>query len=109
MTVRVTFQQPDGTVATVDGQPGMTLMEVARESGIEGILAECGGGAICSTCHVRVCPTWFAAVGEASQTEDMLLELAPGRSEFSRLSCQITLTAAHDGLSVTVPEEQADY
>jgi len=104
--VNVHFIQPDNTRQSVEGSEGMTLMETAREAGIPGILAECGGGAICSTCHVHIAAEWIGKVGPAEQ---MLLELAPGRDENSRLSCQIVLTADLDGLTVTVPEEQSDY
>lgn len=109
MSVSVTFNNGLGSSETVLGEPGMTLMEVAREAGVDGIIAECGGGATCSTCHVWVEPDWIAQVGKPPAQEDMLLEFAPGRTELSRLSCQITLTPELDGLSVTVPDEQAGY
>ena len=107
--VNVHFIQPDSTRQSVEGSEGMTLMETAREAGIPGILAECGGGAICSTCHVHIAPEWIEKVGTAPEMEQMLLEFAPGKDESSRLSCQIVLTPELDGLTVTVPEEQSDY
>ena len=105
----ITFVQPDGTRHEITADPGMTVMEVARENNIPGVLAECGGGCICSTCHVVLDARFYDSFRSSEPTEDMLLELAPGRSEFSRLSCQIELTEAHDGLVVTVPAEQAEY
>lgn len=103
------FVQPDGNRQEVETEPGMTIMEVAREANIRGILAECGGGAICSTCHVHLDPSFFNMFPAKDPTEDMLLDLAPGRDEWSRLSCQIELSDQHDGLVVNVPAEQSDY
>ncbi|MFC5357624.1 2Fe-2S iron-sulfur cluster-binding protein [Azospirillum himalayense] len=100
------FVMPDGTERAVDVPDGWSLMEGARRDGIPGIVAECGGGATCATCHVIVDPTWFAVVGEPPDTESMLLELASERGETSRLSCQILMTDALDGITVRVPESQ---
>lgn len=83
-------------------------MEAARQQDVPGIVAECGGGAICSTCHVRVHRDWLAITGESTEVEKMLLELAPESDETSRLSCQITVTEEMDGLVVYVPSEQAE-
>lgn len=107
--MNIHFVQPDGTKQTVEADLGMTVMEVAREANIAGVLAECGGGAICSTCHVHIAPEYFESFPAREPTEEMLLELAPGCDGFSRLSCQIELTEAHDGLVVTVPAEQSEY
>lgn len=103
------FVQPDGSRHDVEADPGMTVMEVAREANVPGVLAECGGGAICSTCHVHVAPDFFDSFPSKEPTEEMLLDLAPGRDAFSRLSCQIELTDAHEGLEIIVPAEQSDY
>lgn len=107
--MNIHFVQPDGSRETIAAEAGMTVMEVARENNVVGVLAECGGGAICSTCHVHIAPEFFASFPAPEPTETMLLELAPGHNETSRLSCQIELTAAHDGLVIIVPAEQSDY
>lgn len=104
---KVTFLQPDGSRQEIDVPDGWSVMEGARHHDVPGILAECGGGALCATCHVHVDPAWREVTGEASETENMLLELAPGRDESSRLSCQILVTEAMDGLVVRVPGDQA--
>jgi len=107
--VIVHFVQPDGSRLDVEVDPGLTIMEAAREANIPGILAECGGGCICSTCHVIVDERFFESFPAKEPTEDMLLDLAPGRTEFSRLSCQLELSADHEGLVVTIPDEQPEY
>lgn len=103
----VTFVQPDGSQRTIDIPTGWSIMEGARNEGVPGIVAECGGGALCSTCHVHVADAWRDAVGPATELEEALLGLAPGADDSSRLSCQINMVDAFDGLVVRVPEEQA--
>jgi 2Fe-2S ferredoxin len=93
-----------GTIVT--GAEGSSLMEVLRNAGITGIIGECGGAAACASCHVFVDSDWFARLGSMDDAEnDMLDFAATERTEFSRLSCQITLGAETDGLRVTVPAE----
>jgi len=97
----------DGQKKTVSGQPGTSLMENLRNAGIEGIVAECGGSMSCASCHVFVDADWLTATGEVSDMEsDMLDCTATEREDGSRLSCQIMLAEALDGLHVSVPDEQ---
>ena len=102
--VTVIFITPEGQTRTVDARPGSTLMEAARDNGIRGIVAECGGACSCATCHVHVAADWFDKLPAMSRTEADMLEFADGLDErWSRLSCQIVLDDALEGLSVTVP------
>lgn len=101
------FVLADGTMQTVNAKLDLSLMEAARQSNVPGIIADCGGGALCATCHVHVAPEWFEVVGPPSPTEEMMLELAPGRDALSRLSCQINFTPDLDGIILHVPDEQA--
>ncbi len=105
---KTTFIAADGTKTELQIDTGWTLMEAARQQDVPGIVAECGGGAICATCHVRIHPDWLDIVGRAAAVEEMLLEFAPEADETSRLSCQITVTDEMDGLVVYVPSEQAE-
>lgn len=103
----VIFTLPDGGERTLDIPAGLSVMEGARDKeGLGGIVAECGGGAICGTCHVQVDPAWYGRVGEPEGSEAALLEMVPQRSETSRLACQIVLGDEHEGLRVRVPSEQ---
>lgn len=102
----VVFIASDGVEHQVDVPIGWSLMEAARRDGIEGIVAECGGGAICGTCHVHIDPAWAAKTGEPEITESALLEIVPERSDTSRLACQVIMTEELDGLSVRIPAEQ---
>ncbi len=103
---RITYIEPGGQSQTVDAELGSTVMEAAIRSGIPGIEAECGGACSCATCHVYVDDAWAAAVGGPSPMEEDMLDFAYDVRPTSRLSCQIKVTAALDGLVVHVPERQ---
>jgi ferredoxin, 2Fe-2S len=103
---KITFIQPDGTEQTVDGDNGMTVMEVAKKNLIDGVEAECGGACACATCHVFVDEAWSDKTGSASEMEEDMLDFAFDVRPTSRLSCQIKVSDALDGLIVRVPEKQ---
>jgi ferredoxin, 2Fe-2S len=103
----VHFILPNGDVRLVEAKEGWSLMEAARDAAVPGIIAECGGSAVCSTCHVYVEDEWLEAVGSASELEMVTLDLAPQPTDASRLSCQIVVRPELDGLRVRVPSEQA--
>jgi ferredoxin, 2Fe-2S len=103
---KITFIQPDGTEQAVEGDVGMTVMETAKKHLIDGIEAECGGACACATCHVYVDEAWTDKVGRPSEMEEDMLDFAFDVRATSRLSCQIKVTDALDGLVVRVPEKQ---
>ena len=104
----VTYIQPDGTRRAVDIPDGDSVMSGAMQNNVRGILAECGGVLACATCHVYVDPAWFDHLPPPATDEaDMLEATAAERRPTSRLSCQILMTAALDGLVVTVPDSQS--
>ena len=83
---------------------GVSVMEGAIQNGIAGILAICGGSCACSTCHAYVDEAWMPTVGAPDEIEDSTLELAFERKPNSRLTCQIEVTPALDGLVVYVAQ-----
>jgi 2Fe-2S ferredoxin len=104
---KVTYRLTDGTEQTVDALAGESLMSIAMDNNIEGILGRCGGECNCGTCHVRVDEDWLAKLPEPSPTEDMMLDGVPAeRLPNSRLSCQIKLSSELDGITVAVAETQ---
>ncbi|CAN5412279.1 2Fe-2S iron-sulfur cluster-binding protein [soil metagenome] len=103
---RITFIQHNGTEQTVDGLSGMSVMEAAVKNFVPGIDADCGGACACATCHVYVDPDWAAKTGPRSAMEEDMLDFAFDVQESSRLSCQIKISDALDGLRVRVPEKQ---
>jgi 2Fe-2S ferredoxin len=103
----VIFQSPDGTERKVTAESGIVLMQAAVSNGVAGIVAECGGNASCATCHVYVDSRHADLVGPPNDVEDEMLDFtAAERRPTSRLSCQVQLSDALDGLVVHVPEEQ---
>ena len=104
---KITFIGTDGLRYEVEAENGSTVMENAVRNGVPGIEAECGGACACATCHVYVADEWRAAVGEAEPMEEDMLDFAYDVRPGSRLSCQIRVSDALDGLVVTVPETQA--
>ena len=103
---KVTFIEFNGTRHEVAAQSGLSLMRAAVDNGVPGIDADCGGECACATCHVYVDPAWFARTGAPGEMEKSMLSFAAAARETSRLACQIAVTAALDGLVVTMPDGQ---
>lgn len=103
---KITYIEHDGTVHTVEAEIGSTVMETALRNDVSSIVAECGGGCTCATCLVHVDDAWSAKVGPPSAEEEEMLDTAFEVKPTSRLSCQIKVTAALDGLIVHTPAYQ---
>jgi len=103
--VRVTITTRTGEAVAIDAEPNRTLMEVVRENGINELLAICGGCCSCATCHVYVDPAFANRLPPVSEDEDGLLDGSMHRKAESRLSCQIRMSAALEGLRATVAPE----
>ncbi len=102
----ITLIEFSGTEHTIRAQAGKSLMQNALDNGVPGIDADCGGSCACGTCHVFVDPEWLAQTGQRTEMEEAMLGMRPDRADNSRLSCQIQVTDALDGLSVRLPEFQ---
>jgi 2Fe-2S ferredoxin len=93
--------------AQIRSKTGKSLMQAAQSGGVDGIAADCGGSLTCATCHVMVREPWASQLPPPSADEQAMLEFtAVLRQPNSRLSCQIQLTEALDGLTVDLPESQ---
>jgi 2Fe-2S ferredoxin len=104
---KVTYVTSKGDAREVDVAVGTTVMAAALKNGIDGIVAECGGVCMCSTCHVFVDEKFFSRLPPAQDTEEAVLEIAAEeRQPTSRLSCQIKVTDDLDGLIIRLPERQ---
>ena len=104
---KITYIEANGTEHVVEVPNGLTVMEGARDNDVPGIEADCGGACACSTCHVYVAPDWVERLPPRDEMEADMLDFAwepdPVRS---RLTCQIRVTDALDGLVVQIPERQ---
>lgn len=103
---KITFIEHEGTEHLVEAAAGISLMAVAAEHGVPGILADCGGYCSCATCHVYIDNAWGEKLPEPSDEENQMVEYAFDANDSSRLSCQIQVSEELDGLIVRLPERQ---
>ena len=106
-TIVVHLVEASGARHTLHALAAQSLMRAAVDAGIDAIKADCGGTMSCVTCHVYVDPGWASRLPPPSADEGAMLEMtAAPRRPTSRLSCQIALVGAFDGLTVTLPSTQ---
>ena len=102
----INFIEFGGAERKIDAALGESIMVAATSNLIPGIDADCGGECSCATCHVLIDKDWRAKLPPISDTENSMLDLNPDRTEDSRLSCQLKMTEALDGIVVRLPEFQ---
>jgi 2Fe-2S ferredoxin len=103
---KITYIEHGGTEHSVEVRNGLSVMEGAIKNNVPGIDADCGGACACATCHVYVDDAWREKTGKASAMEESMLDFAQNVEPNSRLSCQIRVSDALDGLIVRLPEDQ---
>lgn len=103
---KITFIDHKGQERSIEAKAGETVMETAVKNAVPGIDADCGGACACATCHVYVDESFVAHLEPQQEMEKSMLDFAENVKPNSRLSCQIRISAALDGLKVTTPESQ---
>ncbi len=103
---KITYIHHTGKETTVEVPQGWTVMEGAIKNRIAGIDADCGGACACATCHVYVDPAWLPKLPARQDMEEQMLDFAQDVKPNSRLSCQIKVSSALDGLVVRMPKSQ---
>jgi 2Fe-2S ferredoxin len=103
---KITYVEFSGKEHPIEVKAGLTVMEGAVKHNVPGIDADCGGACACATCHIYVDPAWTDKVGSPTAMEESMLDFAENVEPNSRLSCQIKVTDALDGLVVRMPESQ---
>lgn len=104
---KIHFHHPRGSVDVLEVEPGTSIMRAAVTNGVDGIIGECGGQAMCATCHVYVREEYLEALPKIGSDEDEMLDCtAEDRTNRSRLGCQVKLTADMDEIQVDLPESQ---
>lgn len=101
---KMVFVERDGNRKEVEAPLGLSVLEIAHRNDVD-IEGACEGSMACSTCHVIVDPAWYGKLGEASEDEEDMLDLAFGLTATSRLGCQIIISEELDGLTVALPAE----
>jgi 2Fe-2S ferredoxin len=104
---KVTYITTDGERHEVTLENGYSVMEGAINNNIEGIVAECGGACACATCHSYIDEAWLERLPAMDDMEDSMLDAAYDRRQNSRLTCQIEMNDALDGLIVHVADNEA--
>ncbi len=101
----ITVIDRSGNARDVQAENGLSLMEVIRDNGFDELLALCGGCCSCATCHVYVASEFSSNLPVMSEDENDLLDSTDNRNDQSRLSCQVPVTDALEGLQVTIAPE----
>lgn len=99
---KMTFITPEGERKEVEAPNGLSVLEIAHRNDID-LEGACEGSLACSTCHVVVDESWFDKLGEPTEDEEDMLDLAFALTHTSRLGCQIKMSDELDGLVVTLP------
>ncbi|MBL1241497.1 MAG: 2Fe-2S iron-sulfur cluster binding domain-containing protein [OCS116 cluster bacterium] len=100
------FVNPQNQTTSITVDAGTNVKDAALDNGIEGIYGECGGSCTCATCHVYVDAQWFNRIEAADDFEQDMLEFAADATLESRLSCQIKVSDAQDGIIIKIPARQ---
>lgn len=103
---KIVFIEFNGTEHTVDAEVGKSVMQVATDNMVPGIMADCGGSCTCATCHAYVDAQWIGKMPGRSEDEEAMLEGALDPQDNSRLTCQVTVTEDLDGAIFRLPESQ---
>ena len=101
------FVHPNGQTTSLDAPVGKSIMNVCRDQGFTEVVAECGGAALCATCHVYVDETQYDLFSKPNEVETQMLEfVASEKKSTSRLSCQLLINEQCNDLRIYFPEQQ---
>ena len=103
---KIIYITPAGTRHEIDVDNGYSVMEGAINNDIDGIVAECGGACACATCHSYVDAAWTDKIPTMDDMEDSMLDAAFERKDNSRLTCQIEMSDALDGIVIHVADNE---
>ena len=103
--VSITVADRSGQLRVLEPDNGVTLMEAIRDSGMDEMLALCGGCLSCATCHVHIEPEFLPLLSPMSEDESDLLDGSDHRDERSRLSCQSVIDDSLDGIKLAIAPE----
>ena len=107
---KIFFHHADGSTDVIDAVPGTSIMRAAITNGVDGIIGQCGGQAVCGTCHVYVREEYIDGLPAMNEDEEEMLEVtsSPRDDQRSRLSCQITVGPSLEEIAVDLPLSQIE-
>lgn len=104
--VKITFVEHDGAETVVDAEIGQSLMKAATYGNVPGISADCGGNCACGTCRIYVPDEWREQFPQKKSSEEDMIEYWGDSTDGVRLSCQVKVSEAMDGLVLRLPSDQ---
>lgn len=104
--MHVKFINADGHEQVVDAVAGESILEIAKNNAIEGIIGECGGSMACATCHAYVDAAWADKLNTACELEQGMLSGCMDVRDGSRLTCQVVMSVELDGITIRIPASQ---
>lgn len=105
--VKLIFENAQGSQRIIEGREGDNIMFTAVSNGIAEVVGECGGAAMCATCHVYLSPDMAAIAAPKQEIEAEMLDCAAAEvTEMSRLGCQVEITAQMEGMVIYLPDSQ---
>ncbi len=104
--VKLVVIDGNGAEHVLDAERGTSVMKAAIEEMLPGIMGECGGCLSCATCHAYVDEAWLPRLPPPGPDEADMLSCAVDVAPNSRLTCQIEMTPALDGLVIRLPAAQ---
>ncbi|KAI8821649.1 Sucrase/ferredoxin-like-domain-containing protein [Fimicolochytrium jonesii] len=102
-TISLTYILPDNATETFEVPVGARLMEIGRDNDLPSLEGTCGGNLECATCHVIVDPAYQNKLPPVTEEEEDMLEYAVGRTDGSRLACQLKATRDLHGVRLMIP------
>lgn len=103
---KVTYIYPDSAEQVVEAEASQSVMRAAILNGVTGIVGECGGQAMCATCHVYVEDVDGELPDIGEDEKEMLECTATVQLSNSRLGCQLLASEHFDAITVRLPENQ---
>lgn len=101
----IRFISADNEVTEVPVEPDESVMTVAVDNMVEGIIGECGGAMACATCHCYLDEKYADQFNDVSEMEDEMLSMVEHRTPKSRLGCQLELTEETGDLEIHLPPD----
>ena len=103
---KILFIDTTGREHRVEATMGQSVMRAAVAAQVPGIEALCGGNCVCATCHAYIEAPWYQSFEAPDETEKAMIDYTSEPRDNSRLTCQLQVSSAHEGLVIRLPASQ---